>query len=281
MKIRIIRIAVWMITLIFIVSPGFGQKRGSLFIIGGGERSPEMLDQLIKTAKLTPSDRVVILPMASGVPVETVRYITTELSARIENPIRSFNFNRDQANEQQNWIDTVRNAKLIYITGGDQNRFMKVVFGTKLYDALHQAYENGATISGTSAGAAVMSQLMITGEEKNKTGKNNFEEIKTDNVIITEGLGFLPNAIIDQHFIVRSRYNRLLSVLAAHPEKKVIGIDERTAIIVKDKKARVVGESQVVVIANPKNLRITKTHKAGFQRASLSLLLDGDSFMLN
>lgn len=281
MKERIITVITWVIVLVFTVSPGYSQRKGSLFIIGGGERSSEMLDELIKTAALNRSDGIVILPMASGVPEETVKYITAELSARIANPIRSFNFSRDQANEQEGWIDTVRNAKLIYITGGDQNRFMNVVRGTRLYDALHQAYENGATISGTSAGAAVMSQIMITGEEKNKIGKNNFEEIKTGNVGIAEGLGFVPNAIIDQHFVVRSRYNRLLSILAAYPDKTVIGIDESTAIIVKDKKVRVVGESQVVVIANPKKLRITKTHKAGFQHASFSLLLNGDSFKLN
>jgi cyanophycinase len=264
----------------FAMSFAYGQKKGNLFIIGGGERSAELLEALIKTADLGTGDYIVVLPMASGVPDESVAYIRAQLSEHCKNPVTSFNFTHTQANDQPGWIDSVRNAKLIYIAGGDQNRFMDVVRDTRLYDAIHQAFDKGATISGTSAGAAVMSEIMITGEEKDKKGNGNVKVIKKDNVITSRGMGFVTKAVIDQHFIMRSRYNRLLSVLADHPDKMVIGIDESTAIIVKGKKAEVAGESQVVVVSGPKKLKMSGKDKVAFKKAKLSLFTAGDTFEL-
>jgi cyanophycinase len=256
----------------------FGQNKGSLFIIGGGDRSPALVKQMVETAKLKPNDYIVVLPMATSIPEESVAYISGQLSAACNNKITSFNFTRAQADNQQTWIDSVKNARFIFITGGDQNKFMDVVRGTKLYEALHQAFRNGSTISGTSAGAAVMSQIMITGEEKGKSDKDSFREIKSNSVVTSSGMGFLTSAIIDQHFIIRSRYNRLLSALADHPDKTLIGIDEATAIIVTGKKVTVAGESQVVVVSQPKQLK--KGNKVTFKNAALSLYSAGESFEL-
>lgn len=264
----------------FTMSLAYGQKKGNLFIIGGGERSAELLEALIKTADFGMSDYIVILPMASGVPDESVAYIRSQLSEYCKNPVTSFNFTQAQANDHSSWIDSVRNARLIYIAGGDQNRFMNVVRGTRLYDAIHQAFDKGATISGTSAGAAVMSEIMITGEEKDKKGNGNFKVIKKDNVITFRGMGFITKAVIDQHFIMRSRYNRLLSVLADHPDKMVIGIDESTAIIVKGTRVEVAGESQVLVVSRPKKLKVSGKDKVAFKNAKLSLFTAGDTFEL-
>ncbi|MCO5238818.1 MAG: cyanophycinase [Chitinophagaceae bacterium] len=264
----------------FAMSLAYGQKKGNLFIIGGGERSAELLEALIKTADFGMSDYIVILPMASGVPDESVAYIRSQLSEYCKNPVTSFNFTQAQANDHSSWIDSVRNARLIYIAGGDQNRFMNVVRGTRLYDAIHQAFDKGATISGTSAGAAVMSEIMITGEEKDKKGNDNFKVIKKDNVITSRGMGFITKAVIDQHFIMRSRYNRLLSVLADHPDKMVIGIDESTAIIVKGTRVEVAGESQVLVVSRPKKPKVSGKDKVAFKNAKLSLFTAGDTFEL-
>ncbi len=104
-----------------------GQNKGSLFIIGGGDRSPALVKQMVETAKLKPHDYIVVLPMATSIPQESVAYISGQLSAACSNKITSFNFTRAQADNQQNWIDSVKNARFIFITGGDQNKFMDVV----------------------------------------------------------------------------------------------------------------------------------------------------------
>ncbi|MEO6681360.1 MAG: cyanophycinase [Ginsengibacter sp.] len=255
-------------------------QKGSLFIIGGGDRPTNLMNDLVKTANLKANEYIVILPMASGVPVESVESISKQLSGLCNNHITSFNFDRAQANENQPWIDSVRNARLIYITGGDQNRFMDIVRGTSLFDAMHESFRKGGTVSGTSAGAAIMSHVMITGEERAKKENGGFREIESANAVTSQGMGFMTTAIIDQHFIKRSRYNRLMSVMADHPDKMVIGIDEATAIIVKGKKVSVTGESQVVVISKPKKLRKTEENKIGFTDAQLSLYISGDQFKI-
>lgn len=257
-----------------------GQNKGSLFIIGGGDRSADLMEDLVQTADLRPSDYIVILPMATSIPEESVAYISGQLLEHCKNPIRSFNFNKAQADNNQDWIDSVKNARLIYITGGDQNKFMEVVRGTKLYAAMHEAYHHGATVSGTSAGAAVMSQIMITGAQKGKKETDTFKQIEVNSVVTSEGMGFLTEAIVDQHFIKRSRYNRLLSAKADHPDKMVIGIDEGTAIVVKGKEVRVSGVSEVVVVSGPKHIAVSDNNKVSFKQASLSLYTDGQRFKL-
>lgn len=268
------------VAFVAILSDGYSQDKGSLFIIGGGERTPELMSELIKTASLGSGDYIVILPMATSVPEESVSFVSNQISKLCPNPITSFNFTKEEADNKQSWIDSVRHARLIYVVGGDQNKFMAVVANTHLYDAMHEAFRNGATISGTSAGAAIMSEIMITGAERDTADKGAFRQIKGNNVVTAQGMGFTTKAIIDQHFVKRSRYNRLLSVLADHPDKTVIGIDESTAIIVKGKLVKVVGESQVVVISLPGKPGLVNGEKVTFKNAKLSLFTDGDSFKL-
>jgi cyanophycinase len=135
-------------------------------------------------------------------------------------------------------------------------------------------------VAGTSAGAAVMSKYMITGEQLlgDTAYKATFDQLRFGNVEFQEGLGLLDSVIIDQHFVKRSRYNRLISALAAHPGFDCIGIDEGTAIIVKQKKIRVAGESQVLRIANPLKLKVTKSQHLKMEGLQFSLYTEGDTF---
>lgn len=271
---------VFTLVFLFVLSVVQGQSKGSLFIIGGGERSAALMTKLVETANMSKKDYIVILPMATGVPEESVPYVSNQFSALCSNAITSFNFTREEADSRRDWIDSVRHARLIYIVGGDQNKFMAVVKNTSLYDAMHEAFRKGATVSGTSAGAAVMSEIMITGAERDSTDKAAFREIKSDNVITSLGMGFITKAIIDQHFVKRSRYNRLLSILADHPDKIAIGIDESTAIIVKGNMVQVTGESQVVVVSDPQKLKSFNGNRVAFKNAKLFLYVEGDSFKI-
>ena len=265
--------------LIMFMSLAHAQK-GKLFIIGGGERSSALIADLVKTSELRSTDYIVILPMATSVPEESIAYISEQISEFSNNKIVSFNFSKEQANNNTNWIDSVKNARLIYVTGGDQNKFMEIVRDSKLYEAMHEAYRDGATISGTSAGAAIMSKVMITGSQKQDSKSDSFREIKADYVEVSSGMGFLKNVIIDQHFIIRSRYNRLLSVLYDHSDKTVVGIDEGAALVVSKNKARISGDSQVLVVNNPKNKKNMPNGKVSFQQANLSIYVHGQEFKL-
>lgn len=270
----------FLLTVYLFIGNAFAQTLGKLFIIGGGDRSEALIEDLVKTADLGKQDYIVILPMATSVPEESITYISEQLSRFTTNKIVSFNFSKEDANSHTAWIDSVRHARLIYITGGDQNKFMEVVRDSKLYQAMHQAYKSGSTISGTSAGAAVMSEVMITGGQKNNAKADSFKEVKADYVEFATGMGFLRNVIVDQHFIVRSRYNRLLSILYDHKDKMVVGVDEGTALVVQGNKARVSGVSQVLVIDKPQKSKITSSGKISFEKANLSLYTHGQQFKL-
>ena len=111
---------------------------------------------------------------------------------------------------------------------------MNIVLHTPIQTAIQTAYKNGATIAGTSAGAAMMSHYMITGNQllDDTSYASTFPKLWNNNLEIKEGLSLLDSAIIDMHFIARSRYNRLLTAIAKYPTLPCIGIDEGTAIIV-------------------------------------------------
>lgn len=250
--------------------------KGKLFIIGGGDRSDALMTEMLNTASLKANDYIIVLSMASEVPDVGFQTISSQFKKLDNRLIRNFNFSKHDVNDK-NWVDSLAGAKLIYILGGDQNRFMKSVLNTPVYTAIHKAYQNGATIAGTSAGAAVMSKHMITGKQLLDTVyKETFNKLWDKNIEFAEGMGLLQNTIIDQHFLKRNRYNRLISALAAHPDLVSIGIDESTAIIVHGNKATVAGESQVVRLANPKGIKKTNKGLLKFKQADFGIFTAGD-----
>ena len=256
---------------------------GKLFIIGGGKRPPELVQELVEVSGIDSGGYAVVLPMSSAEPDSAAYYGIrqfTELGLPAER-LAAYNF--QPGDYPKAAVDSLRKAGLIYITGGDQNRFMDIVAGSPVYDAIHDAYQLGATVAGTSAGAAVMGRSMITGNEKKHpeyTGE--FRTIEADNMILDEGLGLLPQAIVDQHFIYRMRMNRLISVVLENPGQVGIGIDESTAIVVeRGQLARVVGDWQVILLRHPEGGTQVQHGLLGGRGLELSVLLPGDSFQLS
>ncbi|MFH7017455.1 cyanophycinase [Flavobacterium sp. FlaQc-47] len=253
--------------------------KGKLFIIGGGNRSDELMQQVLSVAELSKKDYIAVLPMSSEQPDSSFIFFKTQMLKLTANPIVMLNFNRETA-QNKTLADSVQKAKLIFITGGDQVRFMNVVQNTPIKTAIQKAYENGSTISGTSAGAAVMSEKMITGNQKlQKQYSGTFDNIRYDNLETSEGLGLLKTAIIDQHFLKRNRYNRLLSALVEFPALTGIGIDESTAIIVRNNQIEVAGESEVIVVRNPKGiLKSKKNNLISIENLQMSIYTAGQKF---
>ena len=146
---------------------------------------------------------------------------------------------------------------------------------------INEVYEQGGTIAGTSAGAALMSEKMMTGNQlRDKEYSSAVPVIWRNNIEIVEGLGLLDSVIVDQHFVVRSRNNRLLAAVLDNPKLEGIGIDESTAIVVKGDSATVEGESQVVHYQNPSRLSISGENLIGAKGLSLSIYLPGERFKI-
>ncbi len=259
---------------------GPAKPKGKLFIIGGGEKTDAMMNELVALAGLGKDDYAFILPMSSATPDSSIIWARADFIGTGVNKVTGFNFIKGEVPPQDK-LDSLKKAKLIFISGGDQSRFMDVVKNSPVKDAIFYAYSNGAVISGTSAGAAVMSRKMITGnQKKHPDAETGFQTIEADNVEITEGLGFLTDVIIDQHFVKRQRLNRLVAASIENPEQLCVGIDESTAIIVKGDSATVTGISQVVVIKNNPSEKKVQNGLLGKENMQLSVYLPGQSFLL-
>lgn len=251
--------------------------KGKLFIIGGGKRPASMVDEMIRLSGVDTAGYIAILPMASSEPDTSAWYASKQFAERGIKGVYIFNI-QNASDCKTSCLDSLQHAAMIYITGGEQSRFMEIVLNTPLHQAIRKAYEDGTLVAGTSAGAAVMSKEMITGNEfKHPEYTGDFRTIEADNIEIKEGLGLITNAIIDQHFIWRMRMNRLISVALEYPGKQCFGIDESTALIIDGNLASVYGESQVVRIVNKSESSVNEKGLLGGRGLNLDILLPGDT----
>ena len=253
---------------------------GSLFIIGGGARPVEMLERIIKETGLCEGGYAMILPLASAERDSAIFYAKRQFTNLGITNISGLIYAEGESPLPRQ-IDSLKNASLIYITGGDQDRFMQAIKNTPIGEAIHFNYQNGGMIAGTSAGAAIMSKDMITGTELRHPEYNStFRHLESENLELKDGLGLVENVIIDQHFVRRSRYNRLLTAVIENPEIKGIGIDEATAILIKGDEAEVVGDSQVIVFSNGNKSGNSTDGKLSAKGIILDIYLNGDTFRL-
>ncbi len=258
------------------------ETKGYLFIIGGGHRSETMMKRFIDLANQSNNPKIVIFPMASGSPEESGQSMVEEFKEIGMTDVEYHVLSREQALQKEN-KKILDNASCVYFTGGDQSRLTKALVDTPIHKKLLEIYEKGVVIGGTSAGAAVMSEIMITGDEKREVEEGHaFEKILADNIVTTPGFGFIKTAIIDQHFVTRRRHNRLISLIAENPRLLGIGIDESTAIIVKpDETFEVIGEQNVIVYdaSKAKMDILTSQIISGFHMI-MHILKPGDEFNL-
>jgi cyanophycinase len=143
--------------------------------------------------------------------------------------------------EKLDGLWAIAQATGIFFTGGDQARIVRAIRHTILDDAIRKRYDEGIVVCGTSAGAAIMpDQMIVDGDSETSP--------RADVVQMGEGMGFLPNVIIDQHFAQRGRLGRLLAALLLEPSVLGFGIDENTAMVVEGDEFVVMGEGAVTVV---------------------------------
>lgn len=145
-------------------------------------------------------------------------------------------------------LDTLRAARGLYFTGGDQTRGMALLRGTKAIEVIRDGHRTGRTvIAGNSAGAALMAHVMIDGAPPEGA-------LAPKRFATSEGLGVTGNWITDQHFLQRARMQRLVNVLMDNPGLRGLGVDERTAAVLHDGTIEVVGLGQVVLVEAPQGV---------------------------
>lgn len=206
---------------------------GAVVAVGGGGIPAEIRARILALAGGADAP-IVVIPFASERPEagdEGVEAWREAGAAHAEVLVRETARAREQ----------IAAARVLWLGGGDQNRLMETLRELDLLEAVRARHRAGAVIAGTSAGAAAMSRLMMTGEA-------NLEAVHAGATELAEGLGAWPGAIVDQHFLARRRMNRLIAAVLDHPGEIGVGIDERTAAIFLAGAIEVVGDGQVMVI---------------------------------
>jgi cyanophycinase len=257
--------------------------RGTLFIVGGGTQSPELVQRFVDLAGGAGKARIAILPMATSDAVET----GAEKKAQLDSlGAQSFvvNVTRSQA-DGDSVVRLLGTATGIWFPGGDQSLLTAALQGSAALRAIHERYLAGAVVGGTSAGAAVMSDSMITGNQfwpgmTTAVDSPSYSRITRHALEIIPGLGFLHGAIVDQHFIRRQRSNRLISVVLERPSLLGVGIDEGTVLMVTpDGMWSVLGRSAIVVFdARSANITRVGSPLLGATNMRVSLLPAGSTY---
>jgi len=256
-------------------------KDGHLFIIGGGERPDSLMNQFIELGGGKKA-RILIVPFASGDIEETGSYQQGQFQ-RLGCASCEYTTVTKKLIDSEESLSKLDGVTAIFFSGGDQNRLTDYLQGTKFLQKIREIHKNGGVIGGTSAGAAVMSRIMLTGEELNipEADKGDFSYIKKGTVDTAEGFGFITTAIIDQHFVIRKRQNRLISLVLQNPDLKGIGIDEATAIIVKtDGTFHVAGQSQVMIFECKDTPTVSKDGYLKTKSMNVQILTSGDTYKL-
>jgi cyanophycinase len=227
-------------TLLFAATP----PKGTLIIVGGGGETPEIAEAFLQGSGGR-GGVVGIITTPTSEPEENLKYWKEKL-ARAGIEMVPLDVRKREDSLRPDLLEAARRCTGFWFTGGDQNRVGDQIVGTSLHQVVRERYEAGAAVGGTSAGAAIMSKVMLTGDDRN--GKEALSEFGPGAYKTREGMGFLPaGVVVDQHFLRRGRENRLFSVIMDHPDYLGLGIDEATALVVKDGKAKVLGKRSVMV----------------------------------
>ncbi|MEG4032861.1 cyanophycinase [Microcoleus sp. S36b_A4] len=256
------------------------ENQGKLLIIGGAEDKEgdcKILREFLRCAGGTKS-RVVVMTAATSLPGEVGDNYIRLFERLGAEDVRVVDTQKPEDANNPEYLEAIEQATGIFFTGGDQSRIISCLKDTQLDAAMHKRFSEGIIIGGTSAGAAMMPDMMII-EGDSETNP------RVDVVAMGPGMGFLPGVVIDQHFAQRGRLGRLVSALLLQPAVLGFGIDENTAILVHGDELEVIGENAVTVIDSSEQLHdnlegLLKDEALAICGAKLHILPHGYRFNL-
>ena len=225
--------------------------------------------------------KIVVLPTASSIPEEVAQNYLDAFKKLGCTNVHILQILQRSDSEQTESFDMIKDANCILFSGGDQSKITAKIFGTPLHRLLLEKYRNEKfVIAGTSAGAMCMSHDMIT-------GGNATDSFRKGTVFMAKGMGFIPDLIIDSHFIRRGRFGRLTEAVAKYPDTVGVGLAEDTGLIIRNKKEfEVIGSGMAIVFDARK---VTHNNQRILDEGTPMTLVDlrthilsnGDRFELN
>jgi cyanophycinase len=227
---------------------------GRLVIIGGGLQAETVqVYQAILDGR-DGAGPVCVFPTASAEPQESMESAMARFDAvGGEGTAQGIYLTEDNPEDASlpETVARIGGCSGFYFVGGQQSRIVRVFRpeegDSPAYEALMARFQDGAVVSGSSAGAAIMNDPMIGGGSSVGALQEGVRTTSEgEGVRLQKGMGFLDATFVDQHFLARGRWARLLvAVLATDGIELGTGIDENTALVVEGDSAWVVGASGV------------------------------------
>lgn len=220
------------------------KPKGRLIIIGGHEdkQGDQTILKAVARRARGESGRLAVITVASQEPEELAHEYRTIFKQLGVGHVDAVDIRtRDEAADEKN-VQKIAGAQVVFFTGGDQLRITSQIGDSPLFRCMQQIYREGATIAGTSAGAAAMPETMLIAGASDASNRISALEM-------APGLAFMHGVVIDSHFAERGRMGRLLGAVAQNPRNLGLGIDENTAIVVTDEQHfKVLGSGAVYVV---------------------------------
>ena len=214
-------------------------KNGTLVIVGGGGTPKGLMQQIVDLAGGPEKARMVYIPCSSEEAVSE-RQSTVRMWQRmgVQHATYLHTKDRNRANSDEEFLAPLKDATGLWFGGGRQWNFSDSYYGTKAHKLMKDVLRRGGVIGGSSAGASIQARYLARA-----TPIENFDIMAPG--YERGGLGFIGGVAIDQHFSQRRRQRDMTQLVNKYPQLLGIGIDEATAIIVKQSKASVVGRGRV------------------------------------
>lgn len=217
------------------------EVKGKLIALGGGD--DEGLIQLIHSKICSLTSRIEVIATAATEAEESGQAYKEAFEELGCNNVRFMRIDEEHEADTPDNLKRIKQADVIFFTGGDQVRLASFLNGSELLKVLRKRYqEEEIIVAGTSAGAAIMSDRMIY------DGYGHYSLIKGE-MKTTTGCSFIRKVFIDTHFAERGRFGRLAHAVAHDPDYIGIGLSEETGIIIKKgNQVEVFGPGVVTII---------------------------------
>src|SRR5690554_3142372 len=225
--------------------------------------------------------KIVVFPAASSIPEEVAQNYLDAFNKLGCTNVHVLQILEQSDSEKPEAIELVKSANAVLFSGGNQSKIIEKMIGTSLHRIMLDKYRNEAfVIAGTSAGAMCMSHEMIA-------GGSNTDSFRKGTVHMAKGMGFIPELIIDSHFIQRGRFGRLTEAVAKFPDLVGVGLAEDTGLIIRNKREfQVIGSGMAIVLDARK---ATHNYRSLLDEGTPMTLIDlrthilsnGDKFEIN
>ncbi len=192
-----------------------GQQAGPLALVGGAEWTPDCRFDA-DLWEMSGRAEVLVLPTAAAYEhperaVDTASRWFGSFGARAQGLMV---LNRRDAEDRAS-ADRVRAARFVYLGGGSPLHLRSVLKDTPVWAALVEAWEDGAVVAGSSAGAMVLCDPMVDPRGG----------------ALTLGLGLVGQLAVLPHYDTWSEEKAHRTVKLATGHLRIAAIDEATALI--------------------------------------------------